>query len=253
MNDSLGDRMKRYEGVPRLQLTPKVPVVVRLDGKAFHSLTRKMQKPWDQEFSWCMWNTAIELCKQMQGAVLAYIQSDEISVLLVDHQSPQAQGWFDYDVQKVVSVSASMAGVFFNEELSNAFNDYDSMPPAYFDSRCFNVPSCEVTNYFIWRQQDATRNSIQSLARSQFSHRECHDLSCAQLQDKLFLEKQINWNDCETWQKRGVCISKVPVVVRGVAEEEFTRNRWTLDLNIPIFTQNRHYIETLLTIPTFEE
>jgi tRNA(His) guanylyltransferase len=249
--DALGDRMKGYESVPRARLVPKMPVLIRLDGKAFHTLTRGMEKPFDERFQRCMWETARALCAQIQGCQVAYVQSDEITLLLVDYQTIKTQGWFEYDLQKMVSISAAIASNAFNAELARAFPD---KPPALFDSRAWNLPREEVTNCFIWRQQDATRNSILGLAQAHFSHREMHGKNTSVLQDMLHA-KGINWNDCLTWQKRGICVVKETFEVEpplghgppghGEAhyEQKAQRTRWTVDENIPIFTQNRNYID----------
>ena len=108
---------------------------------------------------------------------------------------------------------------------------------AIFDSRVFAIPKDEVNNYFIWRQQDATRNSIQMLGQANFSHKELHKCSCNMIQEKLFTEKGINFNDIPTTQKRGACIVKEQYLVG-----EATRTRWIVDKEIPIFTSDRDYI-----------
>ena len=110
---------------------------------------------------------------------------------------------------------------------------------AYFDARVFNLPKEEVTNYFIWRQNDATRNSIQSLAQANFSQKQIHSMNNSQLQDKLHEEKGINWNDCKTVEKRGSCVIHV-------FDKSINRSKWIIDEEIPIFTQNRDYIENIL-------
>jgi tRNA(His) 5'-end guanylyltransferase len=105
-NTDIATRMKEYESIPRIRLIPKVPVLIRLDGKAFHTLTRDMEKC-DKRFQRCMWETAKYLCENIQGCRFAYVQSDEISLLLVDYDDTKTQGWFGYDLQKMVSVSAA--------------------------------------------------------------------------------------------------------------------------------------------------
>jgi tRNA(His) guanylyltransferase len=224
---SLGDRMKAYEGVSSTRLMPKTPVLIRLDGKAFHTLTRWLEKPFDAAFQRAMWDTAAYLCDEISGCRLAYVQSDEITLLLVDYQSLQTQGWFDYNVQKLVSVSAGMASGFFTQAFSLAA----------FDSRAWNLPAHEVTNCFIWRQQDATRNSILGLSQAHFSHKELQGKNTSVLQDML-MAKGVNWNDLQIPQKRGVCVVRETYRVG-----EAVRHRWTVDEAIPIFTEDREYIE----------
>lgn len=249
-SDSLGDRMKGYESVPRLRLVPKMPVMLRLDGKAFHTLTSKMDKPFDVLFQNCMWKTALLLCEEIQGCQLAYVQSDEITLLLVDYQSIQSQGWFDYQVQKMCSVAASIASVEFTIALGKR---------GLFDCRAWNLPREEVVNCFIWRQQDATRNSIEALGQAHFSHKKLHGKNCSAIQDMLMLEKGINWNDCPVPQKRGTCVRKehykvrvnCPDGVNNCEVQHFTdRSGWVVDEEIPIFTQNRGYIQRAVDLDT---
>lgn len=213
--DSLGDRMKGYENVPRHHLIRRTPVVLRLDGKAFHTLTRGMDKPFDGRLTSCMWGAATEVCKQVQGAQFAYVQSDEISVLVTDYATLSTDAWFDYGVQKMVSVAASFCTAAFLGSFRELFPDRGHQLPV-FDCRAFNLPREEVNNYFVWRQQDAVRNSIQMLGRAHFSHKELHLVNCKQIQDKLFLEKGINWNALPGHQKRGGVIARQDVPVQPV-------------------------------------
>ena len=163
---SIGNRMKEnYEQRYKFKLTRRIPVILRLDGKTFHNVTKKYDKPFDEIFQLTIFNTSIELCSQIQGAKCAYVQSDEISILLTDFDRLTTDAWFDYNLQKIVSVSAGIASAYFS-----SYWDRDNY--SVFDSRAFNIPKDEVCNYFIWRQQDCTRNSISSLAQSLYSHKE---------------------------------------------------------------------------------
>jgi len=249
-NDSLGDRMKLFEGVTRTRLMPKTPVMLRLDGKAFHTLTRGMDKPVDKRFQAAMYATAKALCEEVQGCQLAYVQSDEITLLLVDYQTYRTQSWFDYEVMKMCSVAAGIASAHF----SGCYDDKVGI----FDCRAWNLPQHEVVNAFIWRQQDATRNSISSLAQSHFSPKELHGKDSVTMQDMLVLEKHINWNDCPTSQKRGVCVVKETYAKPGTGapgeplNTTVVRTRWIVDENIPIFTQDRQYIEKFVYPPEEE-
>lgn len=228
-NTSLGDRMKSYESVASTKLMTKTPVIVRIDGKAFHSYTKFMQKPSDPRLQECFQYTAQKLCEAIHGTRLAYHQSDEISLFIADWMGLKTQPWFGYKAQKIVSVAASLATMYFNDRARK----FD-FPLAAFDARCFNVPLHEVQNYFIWRQQDCTRNSISSLAQAHFSHKQLHGKSCDDMQDMLMTQKRINWNDCLTSYKRGICFKK-----NGTGY-------WEVDLAIPVFTQDRNYIERLV-------
>lgn len=265
--DSLGDRMKTYEYVSRYYLTRRLPVIIRLDGRAFHTFTRGLKKPFDEIFVKTMQDTMKYLCEHVQGCVLGYTQSDEITLVLVDYQDRDSCAWFDDNIQKMAIVSASMATMVFNNVFSNTVNttyheelkDW-SKSNAYvealvakcgnatFDSRVFNLPKEEVVNCLIWRQQDATRNSIQSVGQANFSHKELHGKNCSDIQDMLMLEKGINWNDYPTTLKRGSCCIKKPFKINEGTDKETIRNKWVIDNEIPVFTQDKDYINKLVFI-----
>lgn len=260
-NDSLGDRMKSYEDVFRLHLPIRMPVIIRIDGKAFHSYTKHCERPVDSRLVQVMNETAIELCEQVQGCRIAYVQSDEISLLVTNYQSVDSQSWFDNNLQKMASISAGIASATFTAKSYKIWDPNkdvvewsDHLPfsperdirPAYFDSRIFVIPKEDVVNYFLWRQQDATRNSVQMLARSLYSHKECTNLNNSQLQELIF-QKGINWNDCSTSQKRGRCIvkkytEKSALNPKTQQYETALRSEWIVDNEIPIFSQDRNYI-----------
>ena len=274
-NDSLGDRMKKYEGVPKTALMRRNPVIIRIDGKAFHTFTRGFQRPFDNVLIESMQETMKYLCENIQGCKLGYCQSDEISLLITDYETINTAAWFDYQVQKMCSIAASMATLAFNRYFGNNalvkisitdayFREKECYPGdwekdrsfkqpyldahsngALFDARCFSIPKEEVCNYFIWRQQDATRNSIQMVGQANFSHKELQNKSCDKIQDMLMLERGINWNDFPTVQKRGSCCTKTGVhtVVDMKTGEQKERFVWEIDKEIPIFTQDRNYIE----------
>ena len=218
----IDDRMKMYEEASRHVLTPRMPMIIRVDGRAFHTLTRGLD-PWDPMIARSMERSAIALFKEIAGAELAYTQSDEISVLVNDFRTLGTQPWFGKVLQKVASVSASIATAHFRH--TGERGQY-----ATFDARAFVIPREEVTNYFIWRQQDATKNSVSMLAQQHFPHSRLQGLNGSQMQDLLHAEKGINWNDLPVWQRRGI------VVKRGF-----------VDFCPPIFTQDRNYIEQHLT------
>ena len=274
-NDSLGDRMKKYEGVPKTTLMRRNPVIIRIDGKAFHTFTRGFQRPFDNILIESMQETMKYLCENIQGCKLGYCQSDEISLLLTDYENINTAAWFDYEVQKMCSIAASMATLAFNRAFGErvdeeyGYIESEAMFPsleeetfrqiekeyeahqkalnkgAMFDARCFSIPKEEVCNCLIWRQQDATRNSIQMVGQANFSHKELQNKSCDKIQDMLMLEKNINWNDFDTVKKRGSCCTKTGVhtVVDMKTGEQKERLVWEIDKEIPIFTQDRNYIE----------
>ena len=169
MKDDLGTRMKtQYEQRTRTWLPRRTYTIIRLDGKAFHTFTRGMERPYDERFMNAMDYTAMHLCLDIQGAVMAYVQSDEISILLTDFDKITTDAWFDGQVQKIVSVSASMATAFFNSYI-NYDTDDSQKKMAFFDARVFTIPDpVEVENYFVWRQKDAVRNSLAMHAQSLF-------------------------------------------------------------------------------------
>ena len=213
-------RMKdNYEKRNRTSLTRRTPVIIRLDGKAFHTYTRGLNKPFDEGLISDMQQTTIFLCQQIQGCKMAYTQSDEISLLLTDYDKVNTQAWFDNEVQKMVSISASFATAKFNQlRLERASNDpsvkshgltYDEYKPdlAYFDSRAFNIPKEDVSNYFVARQRDAVKNSVAMLAQSLYSPKELHKKNGSEMQELAF-QKGHNWNDLHWSKKRGSLVMK---------------------------------------------
>ncbi len=221
--DSLGDRMKEYENVSRTKLTRRTPVILRIDGRAFHTLTRNMIKPFDTSLIECMQFTTQALCAEVQNTKFAYMQSDEISLLITDYTELNTQSWFGNQVQKMTSIAASVATLEFNDQM----RAYDfKKARATFDARVFNIPKEEVTNYFIWRQQDCIRNSIQSVAQANFSSTKLHGLNCNQLQELLFTEKGINWSELPNGQKNGYSFIK--------------KQDWVC-VETPVFTQDRMF------------
>jgi tRNA(His) 5'-end guanylyltransferase len=271
MRDELGARMKEfYEAVPKTKLTRRIPVAIRIDGKAFHTFTRGFTKPFDEVLIRTMTETTKYLCENIQGCVFGYTQSDEITLILVDYQNLNTSAWFDYEVQKICSVSASMATLAFNKYFAanvwdfgeknlpnfleggynpNNFTYEDSKKlvcynkykksadqGAMFDARCFNIPKEEVANLIYWRQLDAMRNSIQMVGQANFSHRELQGKSCNDIKNMLIEEKLINWDELPTYQKQGSCCIK-------------KENKWVIDKEIPVFKGgNREYVDNLIFI-----
>ncbi len=246
IQDSLGDRMKAfYENSSKMLLPGRMPVVIRVDGKSFHSYTKKCKRPFDENLSNAMIETAKKLCDEIQGAQIAYTQSDEISILVHGYKKFNSKPWFDNQVQKICSVAASIAGSEFTARSRYIFSNSGGpqyIKPAYFDARAFIVPEADVCNYFIWRQQDATRNSIQMLARSMYSDKQCFRKDRSELQE-MCLQKGMNWNNLEVRWKRGTCIRKVEYDFNGT-----TRKKWEPDFETPIFTGDRNYIEKYLVL-----
>lgn len=243
VHDDLGCRMKTfYDQIPKTRLMRRCPVVIRCDGRSFHTFTKKFQKPFDEVLIKTMQETMKYLCENIQGCVLGYTQSDEITLILIDYKKITSSAFFDYEVQKICSITASMATMAFNKFLKENIDEYslNNMGTAFilhgetgrlsdkeknilknimiyeeayhkgamFDARCFNIPKEEVTNLVYWRQLDASRNSIQMVGQANFSHKELQNKSCNDIQDMLMTQKGINWNDLPTYQKRGSCCVK---------------------------------------------
>ena len=274
INDNLGSRMKIfYENIPKTKLMRRCPVIIRIDGRAFHTFTKGFNRPFDDILSQSMKETTKYLCENIQGAVLGYTQSDEISILLTDYATLETDAWFDYEVQKLCSISASMATMAFNKFFAENVKHWVSISGreifealtleqriayehtlnnavekgAMFDARCFNIPKEEVANYFYWRQLDAMRNSIQMVGQANFSHRELQFKSTKQIISLLETHCGINWHSLPIWQQRGSACIKHKVSVDYPDGTYVLRNKWKIDNEIPIFKDNgREYIEDLI-------
>lgn len=224
IKDGIGERMKtNYENRYRVRLTRRTPAIIRLDGKAFHTLTKHFEKPFDFHFINSMNGTARVLCNEIQNAKCAYVQSDEISILLIDYDSLQTEAWFDYNLQKMVSVSAGLASANFLLFMRYFGLEYIDAP--CFDSRTFNIPREEVCNYFIWRQKDWIRNSVHMYASSFYSHKQLNKKKQEDMHEMLH-EKGKNWIDLDGKLKNGSFIRKSEDGVWFVyAAPDFTKNR----------------------------
>lgn len=258
---TLSDRMKDYyENAYRFSLTRRMPVIIRLDSRAGHTFTKSLNKPFDNVFTMAMQDTMKYLCENIQGCVIGYTQSDEITLCLVDYNTLETDAWFSYNLNKIVSLSASMATFAFNRyfardakrvltkmSLSAGVNKFEvdtysgvlarcTEKGLMFDSRAFNIPKEEVCNCFLWRQLDATRNSIQAVGQAYFSCSELHGKNTDEVQDMLMTQKGINWNDFATELRRGSCCIK-------------NESGWVIDNEIPCFTgEGRDYIDRLVFV-----
>lgn len=262
VNDELGKRMKEnYEMRSRTSLMRREPVAIRIDGKAFHTFTKGLKRPFDDILMLSMKATMLDLCKNIQGCVFGYTQSDEITLILIDYQTLTTDAWFDYEVQKMTSISASMATLYFNKHFAEnvdywidnyyqAWHHSDDDDKylqaldkcckvgAMFDARCFNVPKEEVCNLIYWRQLDATRNSIQMVGQTFFSHKQLQNKTCNNIQDMLMEEYKINWNNYSADKKRGTACFRDD------------NGKWNID-NPPILKgENRYYVEKHIYLPT---
>jgi len=268
----LAKRMKDYEAISKTRLMKRCPVICRIDGKAHHTFTRGFERPFDYVYMKSMQETAQYLCENLQGVVLSYQQSDEITLVFVDYEKLNTAPYFDYEVQKLCSVIASMATLAFNRYFrwnvecygrdchsyykmhGEYAGDMEQLLKAYrqaiekgamFDARVFNIPKEEVTNCIYWRQLDAIRNSIQMVGHANFTHKELHGKNCNDIQDMLMLQKGIDWNHFLTAEKRGTCVIRAGKLYGEVED----KREWVLDVGIPIFKgEGREYIERLVRI-----
>lgn len=272
MKDQLGDRMKTYyEDRTRYLLPRRTYTIIRIDGKAFHTYTRGLTRPFDMGLIEDMDATACYLCKNIQGAKMGFVQSDEISILMTDFDKINTDAWFDGNIQKIASIAASLATAEFNRlrlkrnvelMLKHSFNKVsdsnetvieratefvDSFKIATFDARVFTIPlEEEVINYFIWRQQDTVRNSISSVAQFHYSHKELEFKSTSDMQEMIH-EKGDNWNDYDAKLKRGRFIFKkevhldTPFIREDLIQHSYVRNVWVSG-ECPTFTQDRNFL-----------
>jgi tRNA(His) guanylyltransferase len=279
MKENIGDRMKSYyEDRTRYKLTRRTNTIIRVDGKAFSNYTKGLERPFDLGLMEDMNKTTEYLCQNIQGAKFGYVQSDEISILITDYDDISTHAWFDGNLQKMASIAASLATAKFNqlrmaracfddvikEDAPIYKDDIQNFKLAMFDARVFQIPyQEEVINYFIWRQQDATRNSISSVAQSLYSHKELNGKKTDEMQEMIF-QKGVNWNDYTSREKRGSLIRKVEetyvrttellgasVHTDGTASlralgETYTRYKWKADPDTPIFSQEKEYLRILM-------
>ncbi|MBT6050810.1 MAG: hypothetical protein HOG49_28755 [Candidatus Scalindua sp.] len=216
----LGDRMKDYEATYKYKLHKRMPVIIRVDGRAFHTLTRKLYgRGWSTGFSANMMETARASMEDMQSTKFCYGQSDEISFLLTDYKTHNTQSWFNNSIQKIVSITAAIVSTNFYSITGEKVQ---------FDARAFNLAKDEVTNYYIWRQQDAIRNAVQMVGREHFSQKELHMRSVENIKHLLSKKIGINFDDFSSLRRQGYCIDNNHP-----------------DMNIPVFASARgkDYIE----------
>ena len=260
VHDDLGTRMKEYEKRNQYYLQKRTPVAIRVDGRSFHTFTKGFKRPFDNILMKSMQETAKYMCENIQGAKLAYVQSDEITIILTDYDTLETDCWFNYRTDKLCSISASMATMAFNKFFYNMVMEETAggeftegiagihlnaaEKGAMFDARCFNIPKEEVTNLIYWRQLDATRNSIQMVGQANFSHKELQNKTCNMIQDMLHEQKGINWNDYPTVYKRGTAIIKVEM-----ESERINATGWIIDTEMPILKgEDRAYVDDLVYI-----
>lgn len=188
--DSLAARMKEYEFAYRLYLPRRSYTVIRIDGRAFHTFTKGCNHPYDSKLGYAMRETAWDLVREIDNAILGYVQSDEISILVWDDKDINTSAWFKNNLQKICSVSASIATARFNR-----YYTHPKGIPATFDSRVWILPTqAEVFNYFYWRWQDASLNSVSMLGQHYFSHNELHGKKKEEVIQMVWDRAQVDWH-----------------------------------------------------------
>lgn len=228
-------RARRY--LPRRTYT-----IVRCDGRAFHTWTRGLDKPYDAGFMGCMDAAALALCEDAAGAQFAFVQSDEISLLLTDFAKQDTQAWFDGCQNKIESVSASIVTMAFNIAAMGKF-----LTNATFDARAFVIPDrVEVENYFIDRQKDAERNSVTMLAQAYASHKQLQGKSVAD-RHEIIHKAGDNWAKHPVSFKHGRVIRKIDGVDCNPVSS------WVVDTTTPVFTRERVYLTSLIPVPWAED
>lgn len=266
--DVLGIRMKKYEAASDNILIDRMPIIIRIDGKAFHTFTRGMDT-FDQVLMDTMAETTKYLVENIQGCVYGYTQSDEISLLLINYSGIKSEPWLGNRIQKMCSISASMATLYFNKIFVDNIYKYDKVynpdskvsnysrkiNSALFDSRVFNIPREEVVNYFIWRQKDAEKNSVQTFARDYFSHKELHGLSGKAIQNKLFTEKNANWNDLSCYKKRGIVVHYEETIIEtsNTPTGYIMRNKAVIQNITPMLVKDSSDLENLIYVDKKDE
>lgn len=242
MRDDLGQRIKEnYENRTRYYLPRWTYTLIRIDGKNFHNYTKNLKKPFDLKLIADFDNATKKVLDQIQGAKFAYLQSDEISILLCDFDKPTTAAWFDGNIQKIASVSASLMTAEFNQyrfirELERHIGicvSYTEFNKATFDARCFTIADrVEVYNAILWRIQDAARNSISMVAQSLFSHKELQNKNGKEMQEMMF-QRGINWADYPEDLKNG----------RFIIKNE--RNEWSV-VPCPKITENPAFLMEMI-------
>lgn len=258
--NSLDSRMKQYEASTDIQLVPKMPIVIRIDGKAFHTYTKGMVKPFDDVLGYAMRETTRALCKEVHTCVFGYTQSDEITLILKLPSRITSEEYFGARLEKIVSVTASKATKHFNKFFTQKVNELkasgeeidESLMENYikkagdaeFDCRAFNMPEWDCINNIIWRQNDAMRNSVEMVGHANFSSKELYKVNVAGIKEKLLNEKGIDWETAfDSYQKYGASCYKVSYT-KEVDGEEVKRTEWHIDTeNNKIIKENRDWFK----------
>lgn len=247
-HDEFGDRMKAYEAASKTQLINGTPKIARLDGRAWHTYLKSATKPYDINVITSLAYAAANVMKDIGGSArFAYIQSDETSIVINDKMTLQSEPWFNNQVQKTTSISSSVMTAHFNDYASKnkfSFLGETANKLAFFDSRFFQVPNIEeMTNAILWRQQDASKNSISQYARHYFSQKQLMNKNGKEMQEMMFKEHNFNWNDAPNWTKRGILVYKLPEIIDTTTTKIF--GNYVIDWAIPKFSEDRFLLTEL--------
>ncbi len=256
MFDSLGERMKSYEKVSDIELLRRVPIIVRTDGRSFHRVCRKLNKPYEPLLLEAMAKTMFYVVGEMAGAVFAYQQSDEITFVLRNDQSLDSEPWYGNRIQKIASIAASLATLGFNKAVLNSENKLNLVGDAIFDARVFALPTIgEVVNNLIWRQQDCTRNAVSGASQAILGKKFGKKIALKMLhgqstKDKLELmrtECGIDFSqEFPTVYRMGVGAYKIPMIIPSKDGTSSMRKKWTIDWDLPDFVAERDFIYNLI-------
>lgn len=240
LKDSLGNRMKGYENAYKEVLPENFPIIIRLDGSHFHTFTRGLEKPFDEKLINAFWETCKYLAENIGGSKFVYHQSDEISILIRNDDNYNTQAWFNNNLNKLVSISASLATAKFNEEIQKV---YPGKELATFDSRVFIVPESEIYNYFVWRQNDAMRNAVSMVAQSMFSHKSLQKQKKDEMIERMLVENKFDFfNDLEIYKQRGACLEKEIYNLELDNDEVVKRSHWKVNINMPVLTKEKGFL-----------
>lgn len=253
--ETLGDRQKEYEKNSDYVLTRRLPIIIRVDGRSFSRLTRKLTKPYSVDIGNIMSETMMYCIMEMQGAVFGYQQHDEINFILRNDQSFDSDPWYQNRIQKITSVASSLATLSFNRGLSRLDPPLDIIGDAIFDARVFALPTIsEVVNYLVWRQQDCIRDAVSAAAQEELSLKFGKRTAMKLLQKRTVAEKkelllsQANIDFDEIYSssfKYGVAAYKVPTIIPS-KEGMTARNKWTLNDTVPLFVEEKDFIYNIL-------
>lgn len=255
MTYSLGDRQKAYEDAYDFKLIRRLPIIIRVDGSNFHRLTKRLHRPYCSALMSVMAQTALMSAKEIEGCVFAYQQSDEITFVLRNDQSHETEAWFNNRIQKIASITASIVTINFNELILSLDKELDLVGPALFDTRVFAVPSItEVINNLIYRQNDCMRNALSASVLAELTRKYDAKKASKMLQELDMQERlKILLDECDIDFKdyyplgfrNGIGVYRAPKIVT-IPTGQITRQRWTIDDQLPVFSKNHEFLLTIL-------